>query len=240
MTSSASFFSHAPRGTVQRKEAAPFFQAKLTVGGANDSYEKEADAVADNVVNRSQPAQGVVQTKNISRIQRLATSEADEKASTDEERMRRDKEIQTKPEIQRLNGGPQEEQEKEKLQTKRAEEEKEEMGGLSVAQTKTDGAAAGVASPQLSARVESSAGKGESLPTSVSRNMSASIGHDFSDVSIHTDGQAAAMNRELGAQAFTHGKDIYFNNGKFNPETTEGKKLLAHELTHVVQQSDNR
>lgn len=238
--SSASFFSHAAKGTVQRKEAAPFFQAKLTVGEPGDSFEKEADAVANDVVSRSQPAQGSIQRKNISRIQRLATSDADEKSSTDEERMRRDKEIQTKPEIQRVNGGPQEEQEKEKVQMKRAEEEKDEVGGLSVAQTKPDGAGAGVASPQLSSRIESSAGRGQALPAGVREGMSASIGHDFSDVNIHTDQQAAAMNRELNAQAFTHGKDIYFNNGKYNPGTTEGKKLLAHELTHVVQQSDNR
>jgi hypothetical protein len=238
--SSASFFSHAARGTVQRKEAAPFFQAKLTVGGANDSYEKEADAVANDVVNRSQPVQGAIQRKNISRIQRLATSGVDEKSSTDEDRMRRDKEVQTKPEIQRMNEGPQEEQEKEKVQMKQAEEEKDEMGGYSIAQTKPDGASAGVASPQLSSRIESTSGRGQALPPGVREGMSASIGHDFSDVNIHTDQQAAAMNRELGAQAFTHGKDIYFNNGKFNPETTEGKKLLAHELTHVVQQSENR
>lgn len=237
--SSASFFSHAARGTVQKKEAAPFFQAKLTVGEPNDSFEKEADAVANDVVSRSQPAQGAIQRKNISRIQRLATSGADEKSSTDEERMRRDKEIQTKPEIQRVSGGPQEEQEKEKVQAKKAEEEKEEMGGP-VAQTKPDSASAGVASPQLSSRIGSTAGKGQALPSGVREGMSASIGHDFSDVNIHTDQQAAAMNRELGAQAFTHGKDIYFNNGKFNPETTDGKKLLAHELTHVVQQSDKR
>jgi len=45
------------------------------------------------------------------------------------------------------------------------------------------------------------------------------------------------MNKELNAQAFTHGRDIYFNAGKYDPESTQGKKLLAHELTHVVQQT---
>jgi hypothetical protein len=44
------------------------------------------------------------------------------------------------------------------------------------------------------------------------------------------------MNQQLKSQAFTHGKDIYFNEGKFDPESKTGKKLLAHELTHVVQQ----
>jgi hypothetical protein len=45
------------------------------------------------------------------------------------------------------------------------------------------------------------------------------------------------MTRELKAQAFTHGKDIYFNEGRYDPETISGKQLLAHELTHVVQQN---
>ncbi|MEG7525069.1 MAG: DUF4157 domain-containing protein, partial [Chromatiales bacterium] len=49
--------------------------------------------------------------------------------------------------------------------------------------------------------------------------------------------ESASLNRAVGAQAFTHGKDIYFNSGKYNPETKTGKHLLAHELTHVVQQN---
>ena len=66
--------------------------------------------------------------------------------------------------------------------------------------------------------------------------MEHSFGVDFNGVNIHTDSEAIQMNRELGAQAFTHGRDVYFNSGKFSPEQSEGKHLLAHELTHVVQQ----
>ncbi len=68
--------------------------------------------------------------------------------------------------------------------------------------------------------------------------MSNSFGVDFSHVNVHTNNEAVGMNRELGAQAFTHGSDIYFNSGKYNPETSTGKHLLAHELTHVVQQGN--
>ena len=67
--------------------------------------------------------------------------------------------------------------------------------------------------------------------------MNTSFGIDFSKVNVHTDEDAAQMNHELNAQAFTHGKDVYFGKGKFNPENTEGKFLLAHELTHVIQQN---
>jgi hypothetical protein len=66
--------------------------------------------------------------------------------------------------------------------------------------------------------------------------MESSFGVDLSGVNIHTDRDAIAMNKELGAQAFTHGKDIFFNSGKYNPDSSTGKHLLAHELTHTIQQ----
>jgi hypothetical protein len=66
--------------------------------------------------------------------------------------------------------------------------------------------------------------------------MSRAFHADFSNVNIHTDSEAVGMNRELQAQAFTHRNDIYFNAGKFNPDSADGKRLLAHELTHVLQQ----
>lgn len=66
--------------------------------------------------------------------------------------------------------------------------------------------------------------------------METGFSADFSGVRIHQGADAVAMNRDLKAQAFTHGKDIFFNSGKYEPESTRGKMLLAHELTHVVQQ----
>jgi hypothetical protein len=63
---------------------------------------------------------------------------------------------------------------------------------------------------------------------------------DFSKVQIHTDNKSAQMNQELGVRAFTHGRDVYFGIGQYNPQSNEGKRLLAHELTHVVQQSGNK
>lgn len=95
----------------------------------------------------------------------------------------------------------------------------------------------GTASSGVSSRVEQSSGTGRQLSGKLLAEMSHQFGADLSDVTIHTDSEATALNKELGAHAFTHGKDIYFNAGKFNPETAAGKFLLAHELTHVVQQS---
>ena len=69
--------------------------------------------------------------------------------------------------------------------------------------------------------------------------MEASFDSDFSAVRIHTDEEAAELSKALGAQAFTRGNDIYFNQGKFEPTSSTGKHLLAHELTHTQQQRKN-
>ncbi len=61
--------------------------------------------------------------------------------------------------------------------------------------------------------------------------------HDFDNVRIHTDDEAVQLNRVLRAQAFTRGRDIYFGAGGYNPQSGAGARLLAHELTHVVQQT---
>jgi len=78
------------------------------------------------------------------------------------------------------------------------------------------------------------------VPESVRAFFEPRFGVDFSGVRVHTDSNAVQMNRELNAQAFTHGRDIYFGAGKYNLGTTSGKRLLAHELTHVVQQNDRK
>jgi hypothetical protein len=80
---------------------------------------------------------------------------------------------------------------------------------------------------------------GQSLPEGIQMDMGNKIGANFSEVKIHTDSNAIRMNQELGAKAFTHGNNIFFNQTQYNPYNTEGKRLLAHELTHVIQQSNN-
>jgi hypothetical protein len=62
------------------------------------------------------------------------------------------------------------------------------------------------------------------------------FGADFSGVKVHTDADADVLNQSLQARAFTTGKDIFFRSGEYRPDDTSGQRLLAHELTHVVQQ----
>ena len=88
----------------------------------------------------------------------------------------------------------------------------------------------------LSQQIKSKKGNGHQLPGTVQSEMGQKIGADFSGVNIHTGSEAAQMSQSLGARAFTHGNDIYFNSGEYSPQSTGGKRLLAHELTHVVQQ----
>ena len=91
-------------------------------------------------------------------------------------------------------------------------------------------------SNSLSQSINSTKGRGSSLDTSTLSFMSSYLGNDLSHVKIHTDPDAEQMNRELNAKAFTVGNDIYFNQGNYQPQSADGKRLLAHELTHVTQQ----
>lgn len=93
------------------------------------------------------------------------------------------------------------------------------------------------ASPSLTRQLAKSKGKGTSLSADSKSMMSQKMDHDFSHVKVHTGESANQMNKSLNAKAFTHGSDIYFNKGQYNPNSFAGKHLLAHELTHVVQQS---
>jgi hypothetical protein len=79
-------------------------------------------------------------------------------------------------------------------------------------------------------------GGGSTLDKGVRQDMEARLGHDFSDVRIHTDSKAAQAATSVQAKAFTTGNEVVFNSGNYQPDTSEGKHMLAHELTHVVQQ----
>ncbi|SHH64563.1 protein of unknown function [Chryseolinea serpens] len=77
---------------------------------------------------------------------------------------------------------------------------------------------------------------GQSFPSETRSFFEPKLGYDFSKVKIHDDAPAHASSRSINALAYTHGEHIVFGEGQYQPHTTPGKKLLAHELTHVVQQ----
>lgn len=86
-------------------------------------------------------------------------------------------------------------------------------------------------------RIQERRGSGNPLPESVQRHLEHGLNHDLSGVRIHDDAEADKMAKGVNAIAFTTGKDIFFQSGKFNPNTQTGLELLAHEVTHTVQQS---
>ena len=92
------------------------------------------------------------------------------------------------------------------------------------------------ASSDVASRLSSTRGRGSNLDENTQSEMESNFGADFGNVRVHTGSEAAQLSQDLGAKAFTHGSDIYFNQGQYNPNSSEGKHLLAHELTHTVQQ----
>ncbi|HUI40215.1 MAG TPA: DUF4157 domain-containing protein, partial [Methanothrix sp.] len=173
-------------------------QAKLTVGPAGDRYEQEADHVADQVMRMTEPANPVqrqedeeeIQTKPLAAsitplIQRFTSS-----ITSPLQRQFEEEEIQTKPLVQRQG-------EDEEIQTQRT--------------IAAGGFEAGSAFESL---LSATRGGGRPLPSSLRMQMEAGFGADFSGVRVHTGGEAAQLNRELSAQAFTHEQDIYLGEGK--------------------------
>jgi hypothetical protein len=77
---------------------------------------------------------------------------------------------------------------------------------------------------------------GRPLETDVRADMEARLGHDFGDVRVHDDGAAHESARAVGAHAYTVGSNVVFQRDKYDPSSADGQQMLAHELTHVVQQ----
>lgn len=88
--------------------------------------------------------------------------------------------------------------------------------------------------------LHTSRGRGAPLSSKTKMEMESGFGADFSGVRIHNGKNAIQMSKQLRAQAFTTGNDIFFNEGKLQPESDAGKHLLAHELTHTIQQGASK
>lgn len=228
----------------KRNGSNPFFspkpvQAKLEVNFPGDVYEVEADQVAERVLEKISDSNT---TENSVKQKASSTSESINQSGISNP-------LPTSPS---KNAAPNH------IQTKCEDCEAEEMLGEEEVQRKVDYGislhAAGTddedpslmtkrsstllptVSQETTAQLFASKGGGNPLQKNTRAEMERGFGVDFSGVRIHDGPSAAKMSKNLGAQAFTHGSDIYFNQGKFDTQSKEGKRLLAHELTHVVQQ----
>ncbi len=183
------FGSHAQRATTFFSPSTPI-QTKLSVGEPGDHFEREADSVADAVVQRM-----ATHSTGGSTVPSVQTKCA---KCEHEERVHRQAEMNSTPEA-----------------------------GAEITDAMQHGLAA-------------QSGGGQALAAPLRQEMEQGIGADFSGVRIHTGAPAASLNDMLHARAFTHGRDVFFNAGQFDPGSSAGKHLLAHELTHVVQQSGSQ
>jgi hypothetical protein len=155
-----------------------YLQAKLRIGQPEDEYEREADRVANVIMQMPEP-----------RTQRQAEPEKEEK---------------------------------EILQTKVSRGQSPET------------------TANLESRIEPLQADGEPLRESDRNFFESRFGYDFSRVKVHSGARAAEAARAVNARAYTAGHIIVFGTGQYAPETREGRKLLAHELKHVVQQTHGR
>ncbi|BAY19476.1 hypothetical protein NIES21_53390 [Anabaenopsis circularis NIES-21] len=96
------------------------------------------------------------------------------------------------------------------------------------------------ATPDLEASIQRMQGSGQQLAETIKAPMEQAFGADFSNVKIHTDAQSDQMNQSIQAKAFTTGHDIFFRQGNYDPGSRGGQELIAHELTHVVQQEKDK
>jgi len=114
-------------------------------------------------------------------------------------------------------------------------EEEEKVMTMPSLQREGDGS--GTVDDGVEAAIQGARGGGQPLDHGTRGQMEQAFGVDFSGVRIHTGEKADSLNKAVQARAFTTGEDIFFGGGEYNPGSSAGKELLAHELTHVVQQN---
>jgi hypothetical protein len=212
-------------------------QAKLEVNQPDDSYEREADATASRVMRAGDSAVGAHVETARPRIQRMTASAKDElrrrpallDSHEDEaKRLHREKE-----EAERKVRG----HDAVKHGAAAPEPQKKKHDESAKVRTKRASARVPVVTPETESAIDRNRGTGASLDHGTRAFFEDRFGRDLSHVRVHSDAQAAHAARELGAHAFTTDRDIFFASGRYEPSTTAGRSLLAHELTHTVQQS---
>jgi hypothetical protein len=194
---------------------ATFIQTKLTVGAADDPYEREADAVAHQVMSTPDTASAGESVQRAGEEDELAAKRLPQVV----QRAGEEDELAAKrlPEIVQRVG------EEDELATSRDDM----MGSFEVG-------------GDVENQIQTSKGGGQPLPDSTRSFLEPRFGQDFSGVRVHTGGESDGLNRSLSARAFTTGSDIFVRSSDYQPDSAGGRELLAHELTHVVQQTGGK
>ncbi len=200
---------------------AGLLQESLRIGPAHDVYEREADRIAGRVIaagdRRADPTSVLPAAPASSPLQRMCSECEDE--------------LQREP--QQATVAPISQVRLQRLCTE-CEEELDEDETLQRVESATSSVAA---SPALESRVSSLQGRGSPLSPAQRGFFEPRFGQDLSAVRLHTGSVAGDAARHARARAFTVGRDIVFGAGEHRPQTRSGQRLLAHELTHVIQQT---
>src|SRR3982750_3546472 len=191
------------------------FQAKLSVGAPDDPFEQEAEKVSSQVMDSYEQVTSLQRKLDVFGVQHS---------------------IQPMTIATRISRKLQRILFRNRLVQKKCDEcEKDEKMHAKTDRIQFSGEEA-VVPPQMESMIQNQRGSGQAMDPITQTAMESSFGADFGSVKIHTDSTAVQMSRDLHAHAFTIGNDIFFNEGTYQPHTKAGAGLLAHELTHVVQQ----
>ena len=200
-----------------KSEPPVLFQASLSVGAPDDPFEQEAEHVSRQVMHNYDQVNTIQRKFDVLGLQPFSIQ-----PSLIDTRISR----RLQKSMYRVIQSKCEQCEKEEKDTKlQAKGDRVQFSGDESS-----------VSAQMESRIQSQRGSGSGMDSVTQTAMESSFGADFSSVKIHTDSTAVQMSRDLNAHAFTIGNDVFFNEGRYQPQTKEGAGLLAHELTHVVQQ----
>jgi hypothetical protein len=222
-------------------------QAKLTVSTPDDPHEKEADSVADKVMRMPDSASAQAATPITSREEKIERKEEEEVQPKKDPLLNHRiscKEDQEDKADRKLNMSLQRKpspQSDTLFRSTADENENHSVDRKNISLHRSDIIqCSGRGPPQSSVpfqdNLAASKGAGSDLPGHTRGFMESRFNADFGKVRVHTGPNAQEMTDQVQAQAFTHGNDIYFNKDKYSPDSSGGRLLLAHELTHTIQQ----
>lgn len=216
-------------------------QRKLNIGNSSDPMEAEAESAAQKVTSQQQVQKA--EKKEDEPVQKAEQKEED-KSVKKAEKQEEEKPVQKaekKEEEKPVQKAEKKEEEKPVQKAEKKEEEKPVQAKrdphVQTADKAENGDAGSPAQPSFETLLAQRKGRGIPLPDDVRTEMERKFGTNFRKVRIHNDPEASAMCEAINAYAFAHGYDIYFQEGLYNPMSSDGKALLAHELAHVVQQN---
>lgn len=231
-------------------------QAKLTLGPADDPYERQADTTAKSVVQwLSAPeaasdaatggsvgptgGEGAVQRDEMEEDPDLLSMKRSEGIQRD--LVQRD-ELEEDPDLlsmKRIDGVQREDvvqrDEDDELDLKRAPAAQRDLA-VQRDEVPNHGLEGGTVDNSVEQAIDGARSGGAPLDSAVRAPMEQAFGADFGGVKIHNDSQSHELNRSLSARSFATGSNIFMGKGEYSPGTSGGQELLAHELTHVVQQ----